>query len=158
MGWRRLFNIPMVGDVTEVGPDHPRHQMLESLRAGLQAALTEGETPLPQFQLTADDYKQSQEHNLTEGSSLTSLAPRVFATLRTAFGLGRKSFLASVAPSESPYLSYKTNSSGKHNFFLSHDRRFIFKTEPLESVDFFLSMLEDYLAHLIRNPHSLIVK
>ena len=31
----------------------------------------------------------SQDHDLKEGSTLTSLAPRVFATLRTAYGLGR---------------------------------------------------------------------
>ena len=78
-----------------------------------------------------------QDHNLKEGSTLTSLAPRVFATLRTAYGLGRwlgkssssswswqvvrniiiwifthhifirKSFLASVAPDESPYLRFQ---------------------------------------------------
>ena len=51
-----------------------------------------------------------------------------------------------------PYLSYKTNSSGKHNFFLSHDRR----CDALNSMLFFnkSSGLFSRLNHLSRLTSS----
>ena len=55
--------------------------------------------------------------------------------------MSRKAFLGSVAEAR-PYLSYRTNSSGKHSFYISPDRRFIFKTEPQQSITFFLKILE----------------
>ena len=96
-----------------------------------------------QFQLSAADYAATEVHGAGAGASITVFAPAVFATLRTAFGLGRAEFLASVAPaSPTPYLRYISNSSGKHNFYFSSDKRFIFKTETKETIKTFLGMLE----------------
>lgn len=146
-------------ELAEVGPRHPSHRLLEDLRTGLTVSLTEG-AAAPQLQLSSEDYTHREIHQVPPHTLLlTNHAPVVFATLRTAFGVGRKDFLSSVAPAPTvPYLRYLSNSSGKHDFYLSHDRRFVFKTESSESISFFLQMLEDYVGHFIRNPHSLIVK
>jgi phosphatidylinositol-4-phosphate 5-kinase-like protein 1 len=40
----------------------------------------------------------------------------------------------------------------------SYDRRFMLKIESGKSINGFLGFLEDYIAHLIDSPHSLIVK
>ena len=37
---------------------------------------------------------------------------------------------------------YVSNSSGKHDFYFSHNKRFIFKTEPKRTMKTFLEMLE----------------
>ena len=78
----------------------------ENIRASLQTALGEG-SAAPKFQLSAEDYEHRETHILNsqqEGVRFKVYAPAVFATIRTAFGVGRREFLSSVAPP--PDLSY----------------------------------------------------
>ena len=73
----------------------------------LQTALGDG-TTAPKFQLSGEDYEHRETHiikNQQEGLRFKVYAPAVFATIRTAFGVGRREFLGSVAPSTGlPYL------------------------------------------------------
>ena len=79
----------------------------ENIRSSLQTALGEG-TTVPKFQLNADDYEHRETHiikNQQEAVRFKVYAPAVFATIRTAFGVGRREFLTSVAPpTDLPYL------------------------------------------------------
>ena len=81
--------------------------ILENIRSSLQTALGEGST-VPKFQLSTEDYEHRETHIVKqqqESVRFTVFAPAVFATIRTAFGVGRGEFLKSVAPnSELPYL------------------------------------------------------
>ena len=55
----------------------------------------------PKFQLTSEDYCHMETVRLEkekEKVTLTVHAPAVFATIRAAFGIGRKEFAESVAP------------------------------------------------------------
>ena len=86
----------------------------------------------------------------------------MFCALRAALGVDTEQFLNSAAPRD-PDTSYTqcgdiytqptsnaklstrryvSNSSGKHEFYFSNDRRYIFKTEPRRTMNTFLEMLE----------------
>jgi len=43
-------------------------------------------------------------------------------------------------------------------FFFSHDQRFIIKTISKYELKLFMSLLDDYINHLLTNPDSLLAK
>lgn len=43
-------------------------------------------------------------------------------------------------------------------FFFSHDQRFIIKTISQYELKLFMSILDDYVEHLTKNPDSLLAK
>merc|ERR1712130_647055 len=146
----------------EITDSHPNYPLLECIRGCFKKVIGEKNVKA-KFHLTSEDYGESQKVDCDvkfhEKVTFTVHAPAVFSTIRAAFGVGKNEFINNISPEkQANYFKYVSNSSGKHDFYFTQDKRFIFKTEPKRTLTNFLYILEDYLNHFIKNPHSLIVK
>ncbi|KAK1787895.1 hypothetical protein P4O66_016378, partial [Electrophorus voltai] len=121
-------------------------------------------------ELSDDDYKLevTQIHKverllycclctLVKDFRMETFAGPVFASLRRSLGMGEREYQRSLS-AEGYYLQFISNSKSKADFFLTNDKRFFLKTQNRREIRFLLSNLKNYMAHLEKYPHSLLVK
>ncbi|KAK6195324.1 hypothetical protein SNE40_000781 [Patella caerulea] len=160
--WKRLRKRMSRKGVVEVDIDHHRYQMLECIRKGIRDTLLEHSDLGPKEDLKEEDYRHIVAQKITteDGKEFMfeSYASSVFAAVRQAINLSEENYLNSVAPPMLPYLEFVSNSKSGQDFYLTNDMQYIFKTDKKYWIDYFISILGDYLNHFLTYPHSLIVK
>jgi len=82
---------------------------------------------------------------------------RLFAHIRRKFGIDTHDYLHSLA-GRLPYLDFVSNSKSGEFFFFTYDRKYMIKTQPPGESVFLRSFLMKYHHHLIRYPHTLLIK
>ncbi|XP_060071907.1 phosphatidylinositol 4-phosphate 5-kinase-like protein 1 [Ylistrum balloti] len=160
--WVRLRKRLLRRGVVEIDIDHHRYKMLNCIREGIRNLLLKHPELAPKDKLTPDDYSHEVEESFEtkKGKTFTfcSYASPVFASIRRAVSVTENEYLSAIAPPSLPYLEFISNSKSGQDFYLSNDQQYILKTDKEHSVQYFLSLLGEYLEHFQLYPHSLIVK
>ncbi|KAK3599254.1 hypothetical protein CHS0354_012865 [Potamilus streckersoni] len=148
--------------VMDVDKSHPHFSMLKCIRTGLKDLLLNHKELGPKDNLQTEDYHQvlSKTLKLENGKSFVfeSYACSVFASLRRAVDISEADYLMSLVPPGLPYLEFISNSRSGQDFYFSNNQRFILKTDREHCVQYFQSILRDYIEHFHAYPHSLLVK
>ncbi|XP_061554368.1 phosphatidylinositol 4-phosphate 5-kinase-like protein 1 isoform X2 [Phycodurus eques] len=126
--------------------------MKEGLSTSIQATVDQASTN----QLLEADFRAEDTH-VHEGFTLETFAGPVFSNLRGSLGVTELEYQRSLC-SDKCYLQFISNSKSKADFFLTNDKRFFLKTQNEREIRFLLDNLKDYMAHLRKYPHSLLVK
>ncbi|XP_077411395.1 phosphatidylinositol 4-phosphate 5-kinase-like protein 1 [Vanacampus margaritifer] len=126
--------------------------MKEGLFSSIQTTIHHASTN----QLLEDDFR-AEDTQIHKGFTLETFAGRVFATLRGSLGVTEQEYQESLC-SDKCYLQFISNSKSRADFFLTNDKRFFLKTQNEREIRFLLDNLKNYVAHLQKYPHSLLVK
>ncbi|WAR31946.1 PI5L1-like protein [Mya arenaria] len=126
--------------VVEVDKSHPQYDMLCAIQVAIRTLFT--------------DHPEAKAKTYQFGS----YASPVFARVRSAVDIKEDDFLNSLVPDSLPYLEFISNSRSGQDFYFTNNQRFVLKTDLQHCVQFFLSILRDYLNHFQTYPHSLLVK
>ncbi|XP_056012352.1 phosphatidylinositol 4-phosphate 5-kinase-like protein 1 isoform X5 [Ostrea edulis] len=161
--WMKLWKKWQRKDVTLVNENHRRHSALECIREGIRDLFDKHPELGIKDYLTEDDFchVHSKKIRTKHGQKFRfrSYASSVFACIRRAVSVSDEDFLSSMAPEDGlEYLEFFSNSRSGQDFYLSHDQQFILKTDKKYHLEFFMTILGDYLMHFQNYPHSLIVK
>ncbi|KAL5012428.1 hypothetical protein ScPMuIL_010979 [Solemya velum] len=160
--WVRIHKRLTRRGVVDVDIDHHRYEMLGCIQTGIRDLMLNHPLLGPKDDLVPDDYQHVLESSIHTDSgktfTFTSYASAVFATIRRSVDVDEEDYLNSIAPKDLPYLEFISNSKSGQDFFLSNNRQYLLKTDRRYCIDFFLSILGDYLQHFQTYPHSLIVK
>lgn len=145
-----------------VNENHRRYRALECIREGIKDMFEKHPELGVKDNLTEEDFCHihSKTIKTSQGKKFKfrSYASSVFACIRRAVSVSDHTFLSSVTPDDLEYMEFVSNSRSGQDFFLSHDQQFILKTDKKYYLEFFMSILGDYLMHFQNYPHSLIVK
>ncbi|XP_077353452.1 phosphatidylinositol 4-phosphate 5-kinase-like protein 1 isoform X2 [Festucalex cinctus] len=126
--------------------------MKEGLFSSIQTTIDHASTS----QLLEDDFRAEDTQNY-KGFTFETFAGPVFATLRGSLGVTEQEYQQSLC-SDKCYLQFISNSKSRADFFLTNDKRFFLKTQNEREIRFLLDNLKNYMAHLQKYPHSLLVK
>uniref|UniRef100_A0A3Q2XCA2 Phosphatidylinositol-4-phosphate 5-kinase like 1 n=1 Tax=Hippocampus comes TaxID=109280 RepID=A0A3Q2XCA2_HIPCM len=105
---------------------------------------------------TVSDFR-AEDTQIHKGFTWETFAGPVFANLRGSLGVTEQEYQQSLC-SDKCYLQFISNSKSKADFFLTNDKRFFLKTQNEREIRFLLDNLKNYVAHLQKYPHSLLVK
>ncbi|XP_061184598.1 phosphatidylinositol 4-phosphate 5-kinase-like protein 1 [Saccostrea echinata] len=160
--WMKLWKKWQRKDVVVVNEHHRRYRALECIREGIQDLFDKHPELGVKDELTEEDFchihSKTIKTNQGKKFKFRSYASSVFSCIRRAVSVSDKDFLSSVAPDDLDYMEFFSNSRSGQDFYLSNDQQFILKTDKKYHLEFFMSILGDYLMHFQRYPHSLIVK
>ncbi|XP_063966482.1 phosphatidylinositol 4-phosphate 5-kinase-like protein 1 [Lytechinus pictus] len=145
----------------EINDDHYLHSMSSAIRKGLQATIMNDQQENHEECLEDGDYCEFEERlitieNKTKEAVFRCYAPKVFGDLRTMLGISCREYNECL--DKEPYLQYKSNSRSGQMFFMTNDKRYFLKTESRKDVKVLLRILPDYVTHLTKYPHSLLVR
>ncbi|XP_026866120.2 phosphatidylinositol 4-phosphate 5-kinase-like protein 1 [Electrophorus electricus] len=154
--WRGLRQQWKLLGVFEIDQKHEFYALTYMMKEGLSAAVQNTiDNPIPN-ELSDDDYKL-EVTQIHKDFRMETFAGPVFASLRRSLGMGEREYQRSLS-AEGYYLQFISNSKSKADFFLTNDKRFFLKTQNRREIRFLLSNLKNYMAHLEKYPHSLLVK
>ncbi|KAK7504470.1 hypothetical protein BaRGS_00004336 [Batillaria attramentaria] len=161
--WYRLRGKHNHTGVIELDPRHPLHPSLEAMSVGIRRMMLDRTTPGPKDTLVAEDFESVITQQLFLSSlgvecTFQSFATAVFATIRRAVDIDDNLYFNALANPAQSFLEFISNSRSGQDFFLSHDKRYLIKTNTRKDVKFFLSIIAEYLQHFVSYPHSLLVK
>ncbi|KAL4219158.1 hypothetical protein ACF0H5_021740 [Mactra antiquata] len=151
--------------VVEVNKSHPHHDMLCAIQLAIRQLFTDNpENNIAKDELCNEDFndvlKIQVQTPAGNNYEFKSYANPVFACIRSAVNIDTEDFINSLSPKHPvvPYLEFISNSRSGQDFYFSNNQRFILKTDLEHCVQYFLSILSEYLNHFQTNPHSLLVK
>uniref|UniRef100_A0A4W4DZP8 PIPK domain-containing protein n=1 Tax=Electrophorus electricus TaxID=8005 RepID=A0A4W4DZP8_ELEEL len=154
--WRGLRQQWKLLGVFEIDQKHEFYALTYMMKEGLSAAVQNTiDNPIP-----VSSPPQECPRNFAEEATfgwMETFAGPVFASLRRSLGMGEREYQRSLS-AEGYYLQFISNSKSKADFFLTNDKRFFLKTQNRREIRFLLSNLKNYMAHLEKYPHSLLVK
>lgn len=123
------------------------------------------ENPINAMRLGIDvlavEANQNETLIINEDISVTELAPKIFAIIRSREGITNQTIKESLSPELNRDSVFKAGEGqGKSGsfFFFSHDRRFIIKTMNSEEYNTFQSIFRKYFKHILKNEDSLIAR
>jgi len=104
------------------------------------------------------DYRKKETYKLVtldKKYDFQHYAPSVFRCIRTLYGITQQLFYKSMVETG---ISGGKLGDGKSGmlFFYSNDRRFVIKTVTRAEIQFFKSILRNYLTHVVKNKHTLL--
>ncbi|XP_061657679.1 phosphatidylinositol 4-phosphate 5-kinase-like protein 1 isoform X2 [Syngnathoides biaculeatus] len=140
----------------EIDQHHEFYSLTCMMKEGLSTSIQTTADHASKSQLLEDDFRAADTH-IHEGFTLETFAGPVFANLRGSLGLTELEYQQSLC-SDKCYLQFISNSKSKADFFLTNDKRFFLKTQNEREIRFLLDNLKNYIAHLRKYPHSLLVK
>ncbi|XP_052789824.1 phosphatidylinositol 4-phosphate 5-kinase-like protein 1 [Mya arenaria] len=148
--------------VVEVDKSHPQYDMLCAIQVAIRTLFTDHPEAKAKDELDENDFNQKIKYTVQSPAGKTyqfgSYASPVFARVRSAVDIKEDDFLNSLVPDSLPYLEFISNSRSGQDFYFTNNQRFVLKTDLQHCVQFFLSILRDYLNHFQTYPHSLLVK
>ncbi|XP_053340841.1 phosphatidylinositol 4-phosphate 5-kinase-like protein 1 isoform X2 [Clarias gariepinus] len=155
-GWGGLRQRWKLLGVFEIDQQHEFYPLTCMMKEGLAAAVQNTiDNSIPN-ELSEDDY-QLEVTQIHKDFRMETFAGPVFASLRRSLGMTEKEYQRSLS-SEGCYLQFISNSKSKADFFLTNDKRFFLKTQSRREIRFLLTHLKQYIEHLEKYPHSLLVK
>ncbi|KAM9441245.1 phosphatidylinositol 4-phosphate 5-kinase-like protein 1 isoform 2-T2 [Clarias gariepinus] len=155
-GWGGLRQRWKLLGVFEIDQQHEFYPLTCMMKEGLAAAVQNTiDNSIPN-ELSEDDY-QLEVTQIHKDFRMETFAGPVFASLRRSLGMTEKEYQHSLS-SEGCYLQFISNSKSKADFFLTNDKRFFLKTQSRREIRFLLTHLKQYIEHLEKYPHSLLVK
>eukprot|EP00618_Florenciella_parvula_P036820 CAMPEP_0119472958 /NCGR_PEP_ID=MMETSP1344-20130328/4814_1 /TAXON_ID=236787 /ORGANISM="Florenciella parvula, Strain CCMP2471" /LENGTH=318 /DNA_ID=CAMNT_0007506003 /DNA_START=573 /DNA_END=1526 /DNA_ORIENTATION=+ len=100
-----------------------------------------------------DPLKITPAHSLQDQFHFKDYAPKVFASLRAAWGIDSEAYMSSVCGRHN-YLEFTTNSKSGQFFFFSHDGKYLIKSVSVPERRFLSKILPSYYRHMVDNKHS----
>ncbi|XP_061656350.1 phosphatidylinositol 4-phosphate 5-kinase-like protein 1 isoform X2 [Phyllopteryx taeniolatus] len=140
----------------EIDQHHQFYSLTCMMKEGLSASIQTTVDHASTNQLLEADFR-AEDTRVHEGFTLETFAGPVFSNLRGSLGVTELEYQQSLC-SDKCYLQFISNSKSKADFFLTNDKRFFLKTQNEREIRFLLDNLKNYMAHLRKYPHSLLVK
>jgi 1-phosphatidylinositol-4-phosphate 5-kinase len=92
-------------------------------------------------------------HQLAHTFKFKAYAPKVFAKIRTMFGVEPAHFMLSICGNYN-FIEFISNAKSGQFFFYSHDGRYMIKTQTDTESKFLRRIMPHFYAHLVKNPNS----
>ena len=127
-------------------------QMLHDEAVYLQQQTPVSDSDLP----TTERLTNVQRFQLSEGITVSSIAPAIFARIMCWCGVTMDEFLADWCATFGTVSSAPSRGKSASAFVTSASGRFLMKTINLEEFTSLHVMLPSYYAHLLDNPNSLL--
>ncbi|XP_077593117.1 phosphatidylinositol 4-phosphate 5-kinase-like protein 1 [Stigmatopora nigra] len=140
----------------EIDRHHEFYSLTCMMKEGLATSIQKTIDHATTNELLDVDFTAEDTH-IHRGFTLETFAGPVFANLRASLGVTEQEYQQSLC-SDKSYLQFISNSKSKADFFLTNDKRFFLKTQNEREIRFLLHNLKNYMAHLRKYPHSLLVK
>ncbi|KAM9793591.1 phosphatidylinositol 4-phosphate 5-kinase-like protein 1 isoform X2 [Syngnathus typhle] len=140
----------------EIDQHHEFYSLTCMMKEGLFSSILTTIDHASTNQVLEDDFR-AEDTQIHKGFMLETFAAPVFANLRRSLGVTEQEYQQSLC-SDKCYLQFISNSKSKADFFLTNDKRFFLKTQNEREIRFLLDNLKNYMAHLQKYPHSLLVK
>ena len=104
---------------------------------------------------TDPDYPLTPPHQLSHEFKFKAYAPRIFAAIRTLFGVEAGHFMLSICGNYN-FIEFISNAKSGQFFFYSHDGRYMIKTQTDSESKFLRRIMPHYYQYLAKNPHSFL--
>ncbi|XP_051907932.1 phosphatidylinositol 4-phosphate 5-kinase-like protein 1 [Hippocampus zosterae] len=140
----------------EIDQHHEFYSLTCMMKEGLFSSIQTTVERASTSQLVEEDFR-AEDTRIHKGFAWETFAGPVFANLRRSLGVTEQEYQQSLCSDEC-YLQFISNSKSKADFFLTNDKRFFLKTQNEREIRFLLDNLNNYVAHLQKYPHSLLVK
>ncbi|KAK9845785.1 hypothetical protein WJX81_002291 [Elliptochloris bilobata] len=148
---------------------HRSYDLMLSLQLGMRHSVGDVAAAANPQRLTPEHFAEKIALNFPrDGSAATpphpgtdflwkDYCPRAFRQLRRTFSIDAAQYLQSICGDQALRELPSPGKSGSV-FFLSHDDKYIIKTVRKGEVKLLLELLPRYTAHVLKHPHTLLIK